>query len=564
MRTLFIAAVFFTGNSALAQTSMLDPIPAKTIVRYPEGGGIRLGAGLSSTTQDPTERYCITGGRGSYPVNSNEINFQQVIDNSSLSDALSISAMARFKGLSASASYTHKTELKESDTNIAVSGYFDVREEFVSSDPSLPRLGSTEPTPSFELPRDQITAAFGGNGAGRIVGTALNLSAVDETIGLTKAAQRVLRTQGLQAFRVECGDYFVAGIIWGGKFDGLLTAKDTSRDERTEIAASLKGSYSFSSFSASTNRVAQRLTSDNRLNLRLRSEGSGPNANPLGTSEFMEFVRQFPTTVPSSARPIRIVLQSYASLADYRNYSQQLPLSIDRLVDQYLKLEHLRRNAMDIDDKPDNYVFLGRISQRSVRGHVDVMSTQQRSLSAALTACEKNIDRCVFPSGVPANDYWARLEMPLTLAEFPWVLRIGAIRARIFDSHNAYRALVERQTLCNNPIINPRPPGRPLPLPMPPSVSCPVFNHEFGKVQSAIAEDERCAAWIDQNILPLYIQNRVERWVKDVWMTRAENSDRARSDLSFAQIDEMLRAEYAKENIPYVERLIPINCSWPV
>lgn len=526
------ALVLFAGE---VSASPLDTVPPRIIVQNPVGSAAEIGSGLISATLAPSAGYCIKGNHSERRINSNNLSFRQATDNSNFSDTLNISAHGRYYGTSGSANYSRTVTLNESDTNIAAYGYVQTREEFVTSAPGFPRLGQ-QMSSVHHFASNQLVGLAPTTAS--VAPLRESITAGDTGVSLNADARRWLR-RSLKDFRNNCGDYFVAGIIHGGSFYGRLTAHDTSRSMREEMSGSISGSYGFADFSVSTSHIVQSLVQNNRFQFDLNTEGAALGTNPTDTNQFIQFVQNYPSTVTNSDRPIALVLQAYSSLPDYQRYSNKRPAAIDAIVNQYLRYDHLRRNAATMKLPNSNYVFLGRLTRDTVASFSDVLNTYMNILGDSVTSCENNIEQCSYPA-VPRNDYLARLEMPIPAADWPWTDRRKTLETSL-AAHQARLNLLLTYT----------------------GFGALIARNEIGQLQSAIPSETQCRDWLTSAELNMYIRARVQRWLDDAYRARSETSDAARRELTNAELQQMLAGEFTKEHSTIADiPVLPSGCGW--
>jgi hypothetical protein len=132
-----------------------------------------------------------------------------------------------------------------------------------------------------------------------------------KNVTLTPSA-RSLADSAPEAFRVQCGNRYVAGVLYGGEFYGLVAVSTSNQSERDDITAAVEGSYGpYSAEGAFTNKTMAALNSAQTSVKGFISGGSGQQL-PLSMESMQSRMLAFPAEImQSGGTPIKVLLLEY-------------------------------------------------------------------------------------------------------------------------------------------------------------------------------------------------------------------------------------------------------------
>ncbi len=165
---------------------------------------------------------------------------------------------------------------------------------------------------------------------------------VNET-QLNAEAKNLLSTaNGFDDFGRSYGNTFVFGIQSGGAYYGLITIVTTTEDERTNIEAQIKASYTLGTTNLDTK--FQELTSNNRMELRMEDRtigGTNLGYPPKSVTEMFDKANKLANQVSVSPVPMKAIVVPYTVFPEYSSAGEGLG------IDRQLALLQLNYNYLD-------------------------------------------------------------------------------------------------------------------------------------------------------------------------------------------------------------------------
>ena len=196
-------------------------------------------------------------------------------------------------------------------------------------------------------------------------------------------------------FRSICGDGYITEMPIGGSFRALVQIQTHSRDDAQRLSASLGGSYSAFSASASFSSAIREIAKDNEVRIwSFRRGGDGPV--PITVDDIATSAANLPIAVKQAPTPIQIAVMSYVSALD----DPALPVAtLSQRAGQVERLATLSQKARDqisdarfILNHPDQ--FQGQSTDALS------LSNEIATLNVFREAVSTRADSCISADGV--------------------------------------------------------------------------------------------------------------------------------------------------------------------
>ena len=136
-------------------------------------------------------------------------------------------------------------------------------------------------------------------------------------VKLSDDAARMISSGNTDGFRRRCGDEFVVGSVSGGELYGFCEIITQSEDEQRDASASIRGSGSLGTWSASAGfeDAVTKLSQKFQLQFRVFSQGGASTAPlPNTAAELIEYARNFPTMIRATPKRYVATFQEYDTL----------------------------------------------------------------------------------------------------------------------------------------------------------------------------------------------------------------------------------------------------------
>jgi hypothetical protein len=167
---------------------------------------------------------------------------------------------------------------------------------------------------------------------------------------LTQQARSMLEQQGWNAFAAAYSWEYIAGIITGGTFYGLIEIQTTNSSEQQQIKTSLSASYGPFGGNAALEVTFREIATRFALNVQVFRAGGG-GAVTMTWDAMLQEALQFPITIQNQPVSIQALVNDYRSSIplpvipppDTLPVLQQR-LSLEDLGKEYLRLRDYKRS----------------------------------------------------------------------------------------------------------------------------------------------------------------------------------------------------------------------------
>lgn len=270
MRKFFF--LIFVGSASIICTSSATAQYAQWT-----GSDLSIGKGYDTFLRKARGRCVVFDRRGPRPVAGEDLKFElRTVENeSSLFNKLGISVAAKYGVAKGSASYDKETAINRYSVYFFVSGSIEVGKESVT--------GSDLTAPKLELERF-----------------------------------KQLDAKQVQGFREKCGDSYISGMSYGGKYIALVEIKTQRDSEVQSIQAAVSGSAG--GFSGEVNAKArlEAATANREVSIKvLRSAGDGA-AIPTSIEGLTKAITSFPDALrglpTKKLQPFDVTVEDYVSI----------------------------------------------------------------------------------------------------------------------------------------------------------------------------------------------------------------------------------------------------------
>ncbi|HKY71152.1 MAG TPA: hypothetical protein VJL88_04485 [Nitrospira sp.] len=249
---------------------------SEVTVDFPETNPVALGEGWDIDKAQKKFKSCITFDLESGQHNSTRLNYQQEVDNESLSRSLNVSASASFKSLTGD--------------NYSASATFAQAMSFTSTSTYMSALAEVWVGPKYVVPSSVKFA--------------------------TPALQAMAKTNPAEFFR-QCGTGFVSVMQRGAKMVAVLEFKGTTRDESQDIASTASYSGLTGGFDVSADSKMKKYQASNRFSIQATRSGGDGKTISLSLEELNQEIKNLPQQASSAPITFAMTVEPYTSLPDW-------------------------------------------------------------------------------------------------------------------------------------------------------------------------------------------------------------------------------------------------------
>lgn len=303
----------------------------KRIVRedYPTSGVV-LGQGWDRFLARKQQAVCVTGKASELGGRSITLKINRVEDIEDIFTHLRVSVSAKINSgvasYDGSASFARDIKVDTSALNILASVIVDT--------------GGRHLEPSIDAKPAQ--AIEGGE------------------VELTKEALEALKS-GQVNFQKLCGDSFVVAIREGGRLDAILQLRTSSRAEKRDIEAELKGKGLWGNAEAKINSNLDAKRKTNDFKYEYNQQGGNIESTPLDADALVSKMKEFGKSEGFSSKPYEIYLLDYSNIFAFERAASAAklkdivtPEELDlwanhywRLINYYSELQEALQNQKD-------------------------------------------------------------------------------------------------------------------------------------------------------------------------------------------------------------------------
>lgn len=259
--------------------AMIAAAASPAIAQYAQwtGSDLSVGKGYDTFLRKARGRCVAIDRRAPVPVSGEDLTFElrSVESESSLFNKLGISVAAKYAPFSGDGSYERETSINRYSVFFFISGNIQVRKE-------------------------SATAAD------------LNPPTLDP------ARRKQLERRDIAGFRDKCGDTYISGMSYGGRYIALVEIATQKDSEIEAVRAAVSGAAGPFSGQAAAEARLEAATKNRKVNIRvLRGAGDGaivPQTIPdlaLAITKFPESLRDLPNR---KLQPFEVTLEDYTSI----------------------------------------------------------------------------------------------------------------------------------------------------------------------------------------------------------------------------------------------------------
>jgi hypothetical protein len=426
---LLVACLSATSCKPKHEADVLRTAPPPRVVEYPASSGVRLGQGWSDESDSKTQSVCISFQPASWAGQSKSVDFQEVIDRSSLLSALDVSLAiqvhALFASVDASTSYADKVSTSSENTNIVaharvwngVTFAAPVSAAELNADQTKAAVGALRPGADSLRPEVVVSQITGAGGA-----------KVDLLPEYAKMAQH-----SPAQFLRTCGDRFVSAVLAGGQLAAMFEFQNTSDSEAQALQVEVKGGGWGVSVDGKLAKTLQTYQNNSRLNMTFFETGGNGNPTPTTQVQLFDEIRNLPTIVKNAPFPYEVTLESYQSLPSWptaQSSAQDIDkiLQLARVGNELLSLhDEMQAILQEVSSDPGKYIFWGTTPTLLKAKSDEVQIALDTLRSVAQRCANADASACRLPRGISASDYQYRIYMPVRRGSFDYDTTLRAL-----------------------------------------------------------------------------------------------------------------------------------------
>ncbi|MFY2558337.1 hypothetical protein ACN469_11955 [Corallococcus terminator] len=234
---------------------------------------------------------------------------------------------------------------------------------------------------------------------GRIKATAQRITYSLEEYKLQPWVKETVESSatGKEDFARLCGDQFVAGVISGAEFTGLLRIDTVSEKQKDQIKAKLeadfaavkagiKGTVNFENYAKTTNVHANM------------SRRGGVDALPsLALDDYIKEARRVPELAARNPWPVAVLTVDYSLVSNKPRWNalkfQAQKDIMDQLVADYATLARRLADERFARDNPSQ--FVPPPDAAALAAHIAALQTNLNLLTKSATRCMDDVNTCV-------------------------------------------------------------------------------------------------------------------------------------------------------------------------
>lgn len=182
-----------------------------------------------------------------------------------------------------------------------------------------------------------------------------------------------LAGQNPDQFVSQCGNRYVAGVLYGGKFYTVLSVKTTSQNDKSEVAAAVRVSYG--PFGSAQGNVDQKTTAaltSHETTITGYSTGASAGPIPMTLDEVKNRWRNYPAEVQATGgAPMQVILAEYPAIAaqvnpllynlatlrwDYATAKREVRYVIDHPAQFYMSFKTWSAFLRELETEAENAV----------------------------------------------------------------------------------------------------------------------------------------------------------------------------------------------------------------
>jgi hypothetical protein len=203
-------------------------------------------------------------------------------------------------------------------------------------------------------------------------------------------------------FRKRCGDRFIVGQKTGGELTAVIEIKASSRSEKEEISASVKGNSGVWNASANFASSLQKLNSKHSMSINAFKAGGTSAALPATADQLVTRALSFESEVDTRSVPTTAILAEYETTDNWPFVSAaDVKASVDIL-------EQLNRTRLTINTNRANisYVLENRsqfneIKEGELTDKLNSLNAAYNKVVDAARKCGRDYKDCYLPTDLP-------------------------------------------------------------------------------------------------------------------------------------------------------------------
>ena len=222
-----------------------------------------------------------------------------------------------------------------------------------------------------------------------------------------KATSQGLVEHNPDGFLRQCGNRYVAGVLYGGEFYGLVMVETTSQKDRKQVSTSFSASYG--PFSGDGTFSQDTLTNLNTHEITVKGymSGAGGGALPLTLDSMRARMAGFPgEIIETGGTPIQVMLLEYP-VGTYG----ATPPALYQLATLRWEYVSAKREVDYVLEQPGQF-YLTLNTWRTFLQRLQ--SDAQRAVQAvdlAISTCKQDVAGCRVPAGIRTPDQ-LRADLP--------------------------------------------------------------------------------------------------------------------------------------------------------
>ncbi len=119
------------------------------------------------------------------------------------------------------------------------------------------------------------------------------------------------------AFRLKCGNEYVAAVQRGGSFYGLLKLETADSTTYNQIKLDLRAKVGTFKTASELEKSVAEATRNKNLQIIIHHVGGKDNDYPINVEQLLRRITQFPSEITKNKIPLKVVTVPYTQLKNY-------------------------------------------------------------------------------------------------------------------------------------------------------------------------------------------------------------------------------------------------------
>lgn len=359
-------------------------------------GGVQLGWGWNSVSDDPVPNLCIEFTENGYSAQERSVTVSEVTDQSDLMRHLDMSASMSVSAIGAEvsgkASFSKDVKVNSFQSTFVLDGRVENGVRFVAPKPNS-FFGLRQARKDDERGLYRPLTPSG-------------------SVRLTKKARKLAK-RNLPEFRRICGDSYVASVFSGARLYAVITYETRKTSERKQISAQMKASGWGASIDVSGKQVDQNETGSSSQSIKVFQSGGRGGVLEIDKKGVVQMLRLLPDSAAEAAKISRLAVTPYEQLPSWPvselNLDQR---NQQKIVDYWGAYKTLYHDIQLVLDEPAEFHMVPSTSYAQMEILQDSVLSIIENLEARAQVCAEDGDCALDESRFP-NPYYYAIRLPL-------------------------------------------------------------------------------------------------------------------------------------------------------